>query len=114
MGTWNRDYTDLPLPALAVLKKYKNLNGETFSILFQMGQVKLSMTCQSITEATSHHLQPGRLLVQVSEQIKTKYSGASVFSQKTLFCFSEEPSVLSKHSLFNPFSITAANTSIEI
>lgn len=114
MGTWNRDYTDLPLPALAVLKKYKNLNGETFSILFQMGQVKLSMTCQSIKEATSHHLQPGRLLVQVSEQIKTKYSGASVFSQKTLFCFSEEPSVLSKHSLFNPFSITAANTSIEI
>lgn len=28
------------LPALAVLKKYKSLNGETFSILFQMGQVE--------------------------------------------------------------------------
>lgn len=114
MRRWNRDFTDLPMPALAVLKKYKNLNGETFSILFQMGQVELSMTRQSITEATSHHLQPGQLLVQVSEQIKTKYSGASVSSQKTLFCFSEEPSVLSKHSLFNPFNITVANISIEI
>ena len=79
-----------------------------------MGQVELSMTRQSITEATSHRLQPGRLLVQLSEQIKTKYSGASVSSQITLLCCSEEPRALSKHSLFNPSSITVANASIDI
>lgn len=49
------------------------------------------MTSQSITEATSHHLQHGWLIIQVSDQIKTKYSGASVSSQKTLFYFSQDP-----------------------
>lgn len=81
---------------------------------FRWDLAVLSVTCQSITEAKSHHLQPVRLLVQVSEQIETKYSGALVSSQKTLFCFSWGPSALSKHSLFNPYRVTVANTSIEI
>lgn len=65
------------------------------------------LTCQSITKATSYHLQPGWLIIQESDQIKTKHSGASVSSQKNPLLFLIGTQRLSKHSLFNPYSVTS-------
>lgn len=106
--SWNRDYVDWPLPPRPVLEKFKNLDKETFRSSFISGLPASSVTDMPVYHK-SNKLSPPTWLTDYTRiwPDKNKTLWSICFFSKNPLLFLIGTQRLSKHSLFNPYSVTS-------